>query len=195
MRVALEPQNPEWEAEFSRVRNELHGSLKDIPILSIEHVGSTSIPGLLAKPVLDIDIVVTTEALTATRAALVSEGYIDLGEMGVPGRVALRQPGYQRPGAENSLTKNTGKKREMRRNTYVILEGTIALKNHRDLKRMLLEDAALREEYEDVKMHLAGRELQDIDEYCRGKNEILLKILKSAGWNEEELEEVRKANE
>ena len=93
------------------------------------------------------------------------------------------------------MTKNTGKKREMRRNTYVILEGTIALKNHRDLKRMLLEDAALREEYEDVKMHLAGRELQDIDEYCRGKNEILLKILKSAGWNEEELEEVRKANE
>jgi hypothetical protein len=44
-------------------------------------------------------------------------------------------------------------------------------------------------------MLLCGRNVENIDEYCKGKNEIMLKILKSAGWNEEELEEVRKANE
>jgi GrpB-like predicted nucleotidyltransferase (UPF0157 family) len=63
------------------------------------------------------------------------------------------------------------------------------------LKRVLMQDVALRKEYGDVKQHLAAREVQDVDEYCRGKNVILLKILKGAGWNEEELEEVRKANE
>jgi GrpB-like predicted nucleotidyltransferase (UPF0157 family) len=85
--------------------------------------------------------------------------------------------------------------KEMRRNTYVVLEGSVSLKNHRDLKRLLFQDAALRQEYGDVKMRLAEEELEGVDEYCRGKNEILLKILKSAGWDEEELEEVRKANE
>jgi GrpB-like predicted nucleotidyltransferase (UPF0157 family) len=85
--------------------------------------------------------------------------------------------------------------KEIRRHTYVILEGCIALKNHRALKRVLLEDASQREEYGNVKKQLAARELQNIDEYTRGKNEILLKILKKAGWSEEELEEVRKASE
>lgn len=192
MKVVIEPHNPAWEAEFARVRDDLHKILEDVPILSIEHVGSTSIPGLSAKPVLDIDIVVTPDTLAATRAALIAAGYVDFGEMGVPGRVAFRQPGHEHSQAATGLIDNSS---AMRRNTYVILEGSAALKNHRDLKRVLMQDVALRKEYGDVKQHLAAREVQDVDEYCRGKNEILLKILKGAGWNEEELEEVRKANE
>jgi GrpB-like predicted nucleotidyltransferase (UPF0157 family) len=112
--------------------------------------------------------------------------------MGVPGRVGFRQPGHEHSQAATGVI---DKSKEMRRNTYVVLEGSVSLKNHLDLKRVLLQDAALREEYGDVKMKLAAREVNNIDEYCKGKNEILLKILKSAGWNEEELEEVRKANE
>lgn len=192
MRVTIEAHNPAWEAEFVRVRDDLHHILRDIPIVSVEHVGSTSIPGLLAKPVLDIDIVVKHEDLAAARAAMAAAGYIDFGEMGVPGRVAFRQPGHDRSQAAAAMT---GAATEMRRNTYVVLEDSVALKNHRDLKRVLLQDAALREEYGGVKKHLVARELEDVDEYCRGKNDILLRILKSAGWNEEELEEVRKANE
>jgi GrpB-like predicted nucleotidyltransferase (UPF0157 family) len=192
MRVIVEPHKSEWDVEFQRVRHDLHDILKDIPILSIEHVGSTAIPGLPAKPILDIDIVVTPDILTATRAAMAAAGYQDLGEMGVPGRVAFRQPGHERSQAATGPIDRT---KETRRNTYVVLEGSVSLKNHRDLKRVLFQDAALRQEYGDVKMRLAEEELEDVDEYCRGKNEILLKILKSAGWNEEELEEVRKANE
>jgi GrpB-like predicted nucleotidyltransferase (UPF0157 family) len=74
---------------------DLQEILKGIPILSIEHVGSTSIPGLVAKPVLDIDIVVTPETLPATRAAMASAGYTDLGERGVPDRYSSLQPGYE----------------------------------------------------------------------------------------------------
>ena len=192
MRIPIEPHDTAWDLEFQRVRHDLYDILKDIPILSIEHVGSTAIPGLFAKPILDIDIVVTPENLTATRIAMVAAGYRDLGEMGVPGRVGLRQPGHE---LSQAATGPIDRTKEMRRNTCVVLEGSVALKNHLDLKRVLLDDAALREEYGRVKKELAQRDLKNIDEYCRGKNEILLRILKGAGWNEEELEEVRKANE
>jgi GrpB-like predicted nucleotidyltransferase (UPF0157 family) len=63
-----------------------------------------------------------------------------------------------------------------------------------DLKRVLLQDEGLRKEYGNVKLELAEKEFVDMDEYCRGKNEVMLKILRKAGWSEEELEEVRKAN-
>jgi GrpB-like predicted nucleotidyltransferase (UPF0157 family) len=113
MKVVIEPHNPAWEAEFARVRDHLHQILEDVPILSIEHVGSTSIPGLSAKPVLDIDIVVTPDTLAATRAALIAAGYVDFGEMGVPGRVAFRQPGHERSQAATGLIDKSNAMKEI----------------------------------------------------------------------------------
>ncbi|KIN07548.1 hypothetical protein OIDMADRAFT_174503 [Oidiodendron maius Zn] len=191
MRILIEPHKREWEGQFAKVRGELQQILKGVPILSIEHVGSTSIPGLLAKPVLDIDIVATRDILASARAAMVSAGYTDIGERGVPDRYSFLQPGYDLEG----FTGGEGEMGGMRRNTYVILEGSIALKNHRDLKRVLLQHDDLRDEYSEAKKRIAAREVQDGDEYCRGKNEVMLKILQRAGWIEAELDEVRKANE
>jgi GrpB-like predicted nucleotidyltransferase (UPF0157 family) len=180
--VLLEPYNPVWSIEFSHIKRELRDILNNVPITRIEHVGSTFIPGLLVKPVLDIDIIVTPKNFSAVRGALASAGYEDRGEMGVPGRVAFRQP-----------VESIGK--ETRRNTYLVLEGCLSLRNHLDLKITLLKDEALRAEYGDVKRKLVDGGVKDVDEYCRKKNEVILKILKKAGWSEEELEEVRKANE
>jgi GrpB-like predicted nucleotidyltransferase (UPF0157 family) len=191
MRIVVEAHSQEWEVQFARVKVELRRILEGIPILSIEHIGSTSIPGLVAKPVLDIDIVVRRDTLAATRAAMVAAEYTDLGERGVPDRFSFLQPGY----GLRKFAGEDGETGEMRRNIYVVLEGSIALKNHRDLKQALLNDAELREEYGEVKKRIAAREVQDVDEYCRGKNEVMLKILKSAGWSEADLDEVRKANE
>jgi GrpB-like predicted nucleotidyltransferase (UPF0157 family) len=169
MKVAVEPHNPEWEAEFRRVQDDLYKILKDIPILSIEHVGSTSVPGLLAKPVLDIDIVVTPDILATARVVMVSAGYTDLGEMGISDRVYFRQPGYGPRESATGVIKEDDLRKEMRRNVYVIVEGSISLKNHRDLKRVLLEDAVLRGKYGQVKKSLAGQEFPSAREYCRGK--------------------------
>jgi GrpB-like predicted nucleotidyltransferase (UPF0157 family) len=68
------------------------------------------------------------------------------------------------------------------------------LRNHLDLKKTLLEDEALRTEYGDVKRRLVEGGVKDVDEYCRGKNEVIVRILEKVGWSEEELEEVRDAN-
>ncbi|PWN38337.1 putative UPF0157 protein YqkA [Meira miltonrushii] len=193
MRIHLEKYNPGRKEEFKVIKGELSEALHDTPILSIEHVGSTSIEGLYAKPVIDIDIIVEKENVQKAINALVAVGYTDLGEMGIHGRVALRQPGY---GKEDHATGEaskivTGTPLNMRRNTYVIEKDCLALKNHIDTKRILEQDESLRQEYINVKQTLASKQVADIAEYANGKNAVLEKVLRRAGWTTEDLYEMR----
>lgn len=190
MKVTLEPYNPEWPLKFLEVHEQLSSILKDVPIISIEHVGSTSIPSMKAKPILDIDIITPASALEAATKALTSAGYTDCGEMGISGRFAFRQPGY----GILDVAYGLGVHGELRRNTYVVIEGCMALRNHLDVRRVLLEDQELREEYARVKSNMEGVEFENMDQYVFGKTEVLCKILRKAGWSEEELQSVMEAN-
>jgi GrpB-like predicted nucleotidyltransferase (UPF0157 family) len=196
MALVVEPHNPAWLTAFLRIRNDLMVLLEDVDIVSIEHVGSTSIPGLLAKPVIDVDIVVKPENLAAARRALVGAilPYQDLGEMGVPGRVAFRPPSINTHNTNQSLDAESVRL-NIKSNIYIVLDGCVSLRNHLDLRRVLLTNTQLREEYANVKKAILAGGVTDVNEYCRGKNEVMLKILRTAGWSEDDLEEVRKANE
>ena len=69
------------------------------------------------------------------------------------------------------------------------------MRNHRDLKRILMGDAALRREYGERKKELVyEEEVEDVEEYCAGKNKVVRKILRSAGWSEVDLDVVQKLN-
>jgi GrpB-like predicted nucleotidyltransferase (UPF0157 family) len=190
MKVTIEPHNPSWILEFQKAKASLEKILKGLQYTSIEHVGSTSIPGLPAKPVIDIDIIIPLSSLASVRAALSDAGYFDCGEMNVPGRFAFRQPGFGRGDA--AFGSHEGG--EMRRNTYAMIEGCVALRNHLDIKRVLMEDKELREEYGRVKTELSQRDFTTVGDYVFGKLDILTKILRKAGWEEEDLEEVRRVN-
>jgi GrpB-like predicted nucleotidyltransferase (UPF0157 family) len=191
LKVIVLPHDPVWKNEFARVKATLEQHLAQVPFRSIEHVGSTSVAGLPAKPVIDIAIIVEEQHLESARQAMTAAGYIDLGELGVPGRWAFRQPGY---GRFDTAYGTTSADKEMRRNTYVEIDGCQSLRNHLDVKRVLHEDNALRQEYGDVKLALAAQGISDVDEYCRAKTEVLVKILKSAGWSDEELAPIIEAN-
>ena len=71
--IILEPYNPKWAEEFEK-KTEIYPAINDC-ILSIEHVGSTSVPGLWAKPIIDIDIVIDNGLLPAVIEKLQSIGY------------------------------------------------------------------------------------------------------------------------
>ena len=60
--------------------------------MAIEHVGSTSVPGLAAKPIIDCDIVVAEADVTAATSVLVSLGFTPEGELGIPQRWAFKEP-------------------------------------------------------------------------------------------------------
>jgi len=80
MKELIEPYNPEWKTGFDNLKLALEQELQGFDC-SIQHVGSTAIPGLCAKPILDMDIIISNkELLNDISRALESLGYISKGE-------------------------------------------------------------------------------------------------------------------
>ncbi len=75
-RVIIVPYDPEWPGMFAKLGAALRGALGDIA-LRIDHIGSTSIPGLDAKPIIDVQIsVASLEPVDPFRIPLESLGYV-----------------------------------------------------------------------------------------------------------------------
>ncbi len=159
-----------WPERFAELRAAYAAALVDAGarFRSIEHVGSTAVPGLAAKPVIDVDVVVDAEDVPAAVAALETIGFVPRGELGVPGRQAFHTPERFAPS-----------------NTYVATAGSLALRNHLAVRDVLRSDAALRDEYAAVKRRAAAA-AQDIDEYIERKSAVLGRILRAGGLSDEE---------
>jgi GrpB-like predicted nucleotidyltransferase (UPF0157 family) len=177
MPIRVVPYDPSWPHQFARIRVALAGALQAVPFLAIEHVGSTCVPGLAAKPVIDVDVVVLREHLTPAIEALVAAGYQHEGDLGIRDRHAMR--------AADS---------EPERNVYVAIDGSLALRNHLAVRDVLRSDAPLREEYERLKLDLARRHADDMGAYVAAKTELLGSILARGGITDEERAEIAAAN-
>src|SRR5919201_2177405 len=89
--VRLVPYDPAWPTLFAEESARLTASIGGLA-LRLEHVGSTAVPGLLAKPVLDILAGFPPESeVEPYVAALVRAGYVHRGEQGIPGREFFRR--------------------------------------------------------------------------------------------------------
>ena len=84
----LSEYNPDWPEWFRIIERYLRPQLPDC--IPIEHVGSTSVVGMVAKPIIDIDIVVFDGAMPAAIAAVHQAGYLHQGDLGVVGREAFK---------------------------------------------------------------------------------------------------------
>ena len=92
--VVVLPYDEKWKQDFIVIKNEISQALGDVAI-SIEHVGSTSVEGLAAKPIIDLDVVVKKEKINDAISALQSIGYIHEGDLGIPGREAFAYDGKE----------------------------------------------------------------------------------------------------
>jgi len=81
--------DPVWAEWFVALRDMLADALGDA-CLSIEHVGSTSVPGLAAKAIIDIDIIFPVGGLARVVERLATLGYVHNGDQGVPDREAFK---------------------------------------------------------------------------------------------------------
>jgi GrpB-like predicted nucleotidyltransferase (UPF0157 family) len=89
--MLIHPYNQEWPSRFDEIEAELLDVLDGL-VLRIEHVGSTSVPDLAAKDIIDIDIVYDREAsLLDIVEALATVGYKHIGEHGIPLRDAFKR--------------------------------------------------------------------------------------------------------
>jgi GrpB-like predicted nucleotidyltransferase (UPF0157 family) len=170
--------SPRWAEQFEEVAAVLSRALTDVRSARVEHVGSTSVPGLAAKPVLDVDVIVDPEDVPAAVAALESIGHVHRGDLGVTGREAFHAPG------------------EPRRNVYVCTAGTANVRNHLAVRDVLRRRADLREAYDSVKRALAADPDMDIDTYVAGKSAVLQEVLEASGeLSDEELAAIRRLND
>ena len=169
---------PRWAEQFDEVAAVLRDALSQVPSARVEHVGSTSVPGLAAKPVLDIDVVVDAPHVPAAVRALESAGHVHRGDLGVTGREAFRAPGPPP------------------RNVYVCTAGTANVRNHLAVREVLRSREDLREAYATVKRALAADPDMDIDTYVAGKTAVLQQVLEASGeFSGEELAAIRRLNE
>ena len=157
-RVIVMPYNEEWKRAFSDIKNELDDALGDLA-LSIEHVGSTSVEGLSAKPIIDIDVVIEDiSKLESVIAALKKIGYRHEGDLGVPGREAF---------------KYDGKEHLMKHHLYVCAKEAKELKRHLAFRDYLRTHADAVEAYGKVKEEGARLYPEDIDKYIEYKSPVI----------------------
>lgn len=158
-----------WPERFAELRAAYDAALDEAGVPHrTEHVGSTSVPGLAAKPVIDVDVVVAPADVPEAVGALAAIGFVPRGELGIPGREAFRTPERFAPS-----------------NTYVVAEGSLAFRNHLGVRDALRADDALRDEYAAVKRRAAAV-ATDIDDYLDRKSAVLDRVLLAAGLTAEE---------
>jgi GrpB-like predicted nucleotidyltransferase (UPF0157 family) len=176
--VVINAYDPEWPRTFERIRAHVWPAVQHAA-MSVEHVGSTSVPGLRAKPVIDACIVVASRRdIPYVVKGLTRVGYVHRGDLGVPGREAFQQPA--------AFPKH---------HLYASHRGSLNLKNQLGLRDYLRSHPEAAREYGDLKERLAERFPEDIDSYIAGKTEFILGILKQIGLTSEELAAIRSLNQ
>ena len=88
--VEVVPYDSAWKFDFEKIKAEIEGALGDL-IVAIEHVGSTSVEGLSAKPCIDIDVVIEDYSVfDAVILNLENLGYIHEGDLGIKDSEAFK---------------------------------------------------------------------------------------------------------
>lgn len=159
---------PDWFlAHERRIRDTLAGTGSEAERI-IEHIGSTSVPGLAAKPILDVLVVVAD--ITAEEAhvePLVRAGY----------ELRVREPGHR-------LVRTP----ERDVHVHLLEQGDPGIAAYLLLRDRLRTDAADRGLYEETKRELASREWEDMNDYADAKTEVITAILSRARQRREAAE-------
>jgi GrpB-like predicted nucleotidyltransferase (UPF0157 family)/GNAT superfamily N-acetyltransferase len=164
--VVVVPYNPKWPELFAKEAEQIKKALGS-NCAAIHHIGSTSVPGLMAKPVIDIlPVVKDIEKVDQASEAMEALGYLAMGEYGIPFRRLFIKGGDVRT-----------------HNVHVFQEGNPEINRHlkfRDWLRTHSDDAKL---YAKLKVELAKKFPDEIQSYCNGKDEFIASIDAKAGYN------------
>ncbi len=183
----IAPYNQEWPLKFEQISQLLRTQLGEIP-MDIQHVGSTSIPGMPAKPILDIDIIIDNKSsLDNIIGKLERLGYHYRGDQGIHGRFVFRQRSAYTPIA-------AGGHKWIEHHLYVCYSDSLALKNHLLFRNKLREDRRLFDAYGALKKFLTDQSGITRGAYNTGKTDFIISVLAAAGMSEQELSEVKSAN-
>jgi GrpB-like predicted nucleotidyltransferase (UPF0157 family) len=161
--VTLVDYDPSWPVLFEREAVRIREAL-GAQVVRLEHAGSTSVPGLTAKPIIDILLVVHDSADEASYVpALTAAGY----------RLVIRDAGW----FEHRLLKGP----DTDINLHVFTVGAAEIDRMLRFRDRLRNDAGDRELYARTKRDLARREWRHVQHYAEAKSDVVREILERAG--------------
>lgn len=165
-RVVVLPYDAQWERDFLRIKDELDEAVGQLA-MGIEHVGSTSVRGLSAKPIIDIDVIIKDRAaLEEVVTALGKIGYRHEGNLGIAGREAFK---YE------------GKEHLRKHHLYVCPADSPELKRHIAFRDYLRTHPDAVREYSRIKEEGAQQFPDDIERYIEHKSPFIERIYAEIG--------------
>jgi GrpB-like predicted nucleotidyltransferase (UPF0157 family) len=160
--VTMVEYDPQWPARFEALRDRIATALGPL-VLAIEYVGSTSVPGMCAKPIVDLDVGVRPEDVPAAISAVEALGYRHEGNLGVEGREAFR---WVAEFPEHHL--------------YVCPQGSPALERHLLIRDYLRRHPDEARQYAQLKKRLAQKYHDNRTKYQAAKAEFVDGLLEKA---------------
>ena len=153
-KVEVVPYDKEWSKAFDTIKNEIKTAAGHL-ITTVEHVGSTSVPGMSAKPCIDIDVVIKDYSVfDAVVKSLAQLGYEHEGDLGIKDREAF---------------KYSGKPHLMKHHLYVCPQYSAELHRHVTFREFLRNNPDAVKRYSEVKEIAAKLYPDDIDGYIQYK--------------------------
>ena len=161
--ITLVDSDANWPILFAREAARIREVLGS-QVISLEHAGSTSVPGLVAKPIIDMILVVRDSADESSYVpALTAAGY----------RLVIREPNW----FEHRLLKGP----DTDINLHVFTAGAAEIDRMLRFRDRLRADAGDRELYARTKRTLAAREWRHVQHYAEAKSDVVREILERAG--------------
>ena len=149
--IVVVPYRPEWRNKFARHGERIVGALGEAA-LRVEHIGSTAVPGLEAKPIVDVLLVVSDSSDEAAYGP------------------AMCQCGYELRVRESDFEEHRMFRTPERDvHVHVLSEGSREIQRYLRFRDALRRDAGLRRRYEALKQSLASRNWPDMDSYAAEK--------------------------
>ena len=165
-KVIVMPYHKEWQTDFEKIKNELENAIGDM-VIAIEHVGSTSVQGMSAKPCIDIDVVIKDYSVFDIIVGKLADiGYIHEGDLGIKDREAF---------------KYTDKPHLQTHHLYVCPQYSAELHRHITFRDYLRTHPEAANEYSKVKEKAAQLFPDDIDSYIEFKSPCIAKLYKLCG--------------
>jgi GrpB-like predicted nucleotidyltransferase (UPF0157 family) len=158
--VHVEEWDPAWSTAAESLLAECHAALGEDAI-SVQHVGSTAVPGLAAKPIIDVLIGVPPGRELAAAEQLATRGWTHLGEAGVPGREHLRRRSGQHA------------------NVHVVEHGSALWQENLLVREHLRRDAGARQRYAAAKRQ-AAHDAPALLAYSEHKAAVVAELLEEA---------------
>ena len=154
-KVVVVPYDKSWKTSFEEIKQELESVIGDL-IVGIEHVGSTSVEGMSAKPCIDIDVVIEDYVVFAEVVRrLATIGYIHEGDLGIKDREAFRY---------------SDKPHLQTHHLYVCSRYSAELHRHTAFRDFLRSSPDAAKKYSEVKETAARLFPNDIDRYMEYKS-------------------------